>query len=128
MKTIALVAAAMLAAGAAHADGALGNWKTQPDDNGNYGIIAMSNCGGKLCGTLTRSFDASGNALQSPNNGRMIVSNMAANGGGQYSGGTIYAPDRDRTYRSKMTLSGDTLTVAGCIGPICRNQNWTRSN
>ena len=53
---------------------------------------------------------------------------MAADGGGKYSGGKIWAPDRDKTYRSKMELSGDRLKVSGCVGPICRGQTWARVN
>jgi len=44
----------------------------------------------------------------------------------KYSSGKIWAPDVDKTYRSKMALNGNTLKVSGCVGPICRSQNWTR--
>ena len=53
---------------------------------------------------------------------------LQAKGGGSYSGGKIWAPDTDKTYRSKMTLSGNALKVSGCVGPICRGQTWTRLN
>ena len=51
---------------------------------------------------------------------------MKASGDGTYSGGKIWAPDRDKTYNSKMALSGDTLTVSGCVIGICRDQDWQR--
>jgi len=51
---------------------------------------------------------------------------MKPKGGGSYTGGRIWAPDVDKTYRSKMALSGNRLKVSGCVGPICRSQNRTR--
>ena len=122
------VAGLALSATAALADPALGDWRTQPDDNGNFGVVRMAPCSGKICGTLISSYNSAGQPIASPNKGRQIVSDMSPNGGGAYSGGTIYAPDRDKTYRSKMELSGNTLKVSGCVGPICRAQSWTRAN
>ncbi|MCB1389200.1 MAG: DUF2147 domain-containing protein [Rhodobacteraceae bacterium] len=130
MKTLipSLVAALALGAGAALADPAEGRWRTQPDDNGNYGVINMTMCGNTLCGTLVESYNGSGGRLDSPNNGRQIVWDMEPRGNGQYRDGQIYAPDRDQTYRSRMDLAGNRLTVAGCILFICRDQVWTRAN
>ncbi|PWE28053.1 DUF2147 domain-containing protein [Pararhodobacter marinus] len=125
---LAFAAGLALSATAALADPAEGRWRTQPDDNGNYGVIQMSMCGNTLCGTLVESYDGAGNALQTPNNGRQIVWDMEPHGNGEYRDGQIYAPDRDQTYRSRMDLAGDRLTVAGCVLFICRDQTWTRDN
>ena len=53
---------------------------------------------------------------------------MVPSGGGTYSGGSVWAPDRDKTYRGKMQLSGDDLAVSGCVlgGLICRASDWRR--
>lgn len=127
MKTLILsLTAAILSTGAALADPALGRWATQADDNGNRGIIDMAMCGNRLCGTLIESRRANGEVFQSANNGRQIVWDMEPRGNGSYRDGQIYAPDRDRTYASNMTLSGDTLSVEGCVLFICRAQTWTR--
>ncbi|PTW98918.1 DUF2147 domain-containing protein [Pararhodobacter aggregans] len=130
MKTLilSLTAAFGLLATAAAADPAEGRWRTQPDDNGNYGVISMSMCGNTLCGTLVESYNGSGAAIQSANTGRQIVWDMEPRGNGQYRDGQIYAPDRDQTYRSRMDLAGDQLTVSGCVLFICRDQTWTRDN
>jgi uncharacterized protein (DUF2147 family) len=53
---------------------------------------------------------------------------MTAEGDGEYSGGKIWAPDRDKVYSSKMALSGETLEVSGCVLVVCRAQSWTRVN
>ena len=127
MKTLILsLTAAILSTGAALADPALGRWATQADDNGNRGIIDMAMCGNRLCGTLVESRRANGEVFQSANNGRQIVWDMEPRGNGAYRDGQIYAPDRDQTYSSRMDLAGDTLTVAGCVLFICREQTWTR--
>ncbi len=128
MKTLPLAAALALAATAALADPVLGTWRTQPDDDGNYGLVRLAPCDGRVCGTLVAAYGPGGAPVPSPNDGRRIVADMSPNGGGAYSGGTIYAPDRDKTYRSKMTLAGDRLEVSGCVGPFCRSQTWTRSD
>ena len=121
MKRIAITAAALLALAApAFADPLEGMWRTAQDDNGNSGLIQVAPCGNALCGTLVKSFDASGNDMASANIGRQIISQTVASGGGEYRG-KIYSPDRDKTYSSKLQLSGDTLSVSGCVIGICRD-------
>lgn len=127
MKTFALTAAAMLfGAGAALADPVTGTWKTQPGDDGNYGLVSISTCGSQICGVLGQGYDSSGKTVDSPNIGRKMIWDMNADGGGKYSGGKIWAPDRDKTYKSKMALNGNSLKVSGCVLGICRSQTWTR--
>jgi len=127
MKSFAIaVAALVISTGAAFADPILGTWKTQPGDDGNYGLVTISQCGSQICGVLGQGFDSAGNKVDSPNIGRQMIWDMKADGGGKYSGGKIWAPDRDKTYKSKMTLSGNSLKVSGCVAVICRSQNWTR--
>jgi len=129
MKRFAIgMAALLMTAGAALADPVVGTWKTQPGDDGNYGLVTISKCGNQICGVLGQGFDASGNKIESPNIGRKMIWDMNADGGGKYSGGKIWAPDRDKTYNSKMALSGNSLKVSGCVLGICRSQNWTRAN
>ena len=53
------------------------------------------------------------------------ISETVNNGGGKYSG-KVYSPDRGKTYKSKLVLSGKTLKVSGCVFGICRGQTWQR--
>ncbi len=131
MKKLAIAAIATIAlSGAALADPIHGTWQTIPDDNGNYGHIQVRDCGDRgICGTLIKSFDSSGAEFVSENQGRAIIWDMAADGGGAYSGGKVYSPDRDKTYSSRMQLSGNSLTVQGCVFGICRDGGtWSRVN
>jgi len=127
MKKILMTAVAAISlAGAALADPLEGVWQTAKDDNGNYGHIQVAPCGAALCGTLIRSFDAGGSEISSNFTGRNIISETVARGGGQYRG-KVYAPDRDKTYNSRLQLSGNSLSVSGCVLGICREGGtWTR--
>jgi uncharacterized protein (DUF2147 family) len=128
MKTTLMALVLAFAGTAAFAGDAVeGMWKTKADDNGNQGLIKISACGPALCGVLVKSFDKSGAEWASPNIGKQIIWDMMAEGDGNYGGGKIWSPDRDKTYSSKMSLSGDTLAVKGCVIGICRDGGtWTR--
>ena len=130
MKTLMLgVVASLALAAPALADPIYGTWKTIPDDNGNFGHIQVAACGAKICGKLVKSFDGAGQSIASENNGRNIIWDMEAQGGGSYGGGKVWAPDRDKTYNSKLELSGNKLKVSGCVLGICRDGGtWTRVN
>ncbi|WP_341366431.1 DUF2147 domain-containing protein [Yoonia sp. BS5-3] len=127
MKKIMMAAIGAIAfAGAAFADPLEGLWQTAQDDNGNFGHIQVAPCGPALCGTLVRSFDASGNEIASNFTGRNIISETTPSGGGQYRG-KVYSPDRDKTYNSRLQLNGNSLSVSGCVLGICRDGGtWTR--
>ena len=128
MKKLALAAAMILTAGAAFAaDPVEGTWQTKPDDNGNFGYISVAPCGPAFCGTLIKSFDSAGAPMESENVGKLIIWDMVAYGDGLYDDGKIWSPDRDKTYNSDMTLTGDKLAVRGCVLGICRDGGtWTR--
>lgn len=125
MKTLitgAIVALGL--AGPAIADPVLGTWQTQVDD-GSYAHITFANCGPAICGKIARTFN-DGGEYKSPNIGKPLVWDMQAAGGGSYKGGKIWQPSTGKVYRSKMALSGNTLRVSGCVGPICKKQTWSR--
>lgn len=129
MRRILLAAfAAIAVAGAASADPLEGTWRTIGDENGNSGLIQVAPCGAALCGTLITAFDASGNEMQTPNIGRLIISEMVAQGGGAYRG-KVFSPDNGRTYNSRLQLNGNSLSVEGCVLGICRDGGtWNRVN
>ena len=128
MKKIVLGAVFGFAlAGMAAADPVFGTWQTEPDDNGNFGHIQVAACGSAICGKLVKSFGPDGKQIQSANVGKNIIWDMKADGGGQYSGGKVWDPSRDKTYNSKMQLKGRNLAISGCILMICRDGGtWIR--
>ena len=128
MKRTTIAAIALvLSAGTSLADPVEGLWKTQPGDTGGYLHVALAKCGQALCGTIKQAFDASdANSAGYEHLGKRMIWDMQPKGDGAYGGGKIWAPDRDKTYKSKMSLSGNTLSVSGCVAIICRRQTWTR--
>ncbi|MGI9368469.1 MAG: DUF2147 domain-containing protein [Ruegeria sp.] len=127
--TFAAAALSLLATGAWADDPVDGLWKTQPGESGGYLHVSIGPCGSAICGTIDTAFDKDGNeTLDYKHLGKQIIWDMIPDGGNAYSDGKIWAPDSDKTYSSKMALSGNDLTVKGCVagGLICRGQVWTR--
>ena len=125
---MALVATVGMATSAAAQDAAVGVWQTEPDD-GAFAHIAMSACGNAFCGVIQRAFDTSGNPIQTDNIGKQIVIDMVPNGDGTYDG-QVFRPSNGKTYIGKMSVSGDSLELKGCVagGLLCASQNWVRAN
>ena len=131
MKTFIIAAGFAAMSTTAFADDPVdGLWKTAPGDTGGYLHVSIAECGSAICGTIDTAFDADGNEqLEYENLGKQIIWDMIPEGGGSYDDGKIWAPDRDKTYSSKMTLDDQNkLTVKGCAvgGLVCRGQVWTR--
>ncbi len=127
MKKFALAVALVFGvAGMAAADPIEGMWRTAPDDNGNTGLIDVTTCGDMFCGTLVKAFDSSGAEIASDNIGRQLIWDTVSDGDGGYRG-KVYSPDRDKTYTSRLVLTGDSLSVSGCVIGICREGGvWSR--
>jgi len=122
---LAIAAVLMALAGPALADPVLGTWQTQPDDRA-YAHVQMAKCGASFCGTIRRTFNASGE-YKSANIGKQLVIGMAPDGPGKYRG-NVWRPSNDKIYVGKIELAGDTLRLAGCVagGLICSKQTWSR--
>lgn len=125
-KTLITAFAIMLAGPAFAADPIIGLYKTQPGDSGSFAHVEIYECETNICGVIRKAFDASGAEVDSDTVGKRMIWNMKAQGDGKYAKGKIWAPDRDKTYSSKMQLSGQTLKVSGCVLGICRGQSWSR--
>ncbi len=132
MKHVFLgVALGLGIAGTAMAAPVDGTWRTEPGDTGGYLHVEIAPCGEAICGTITKAFKEGGAPDTAYEHlGKRMIWDMNDNGGGSFSGGKIWAPDSDKTYKSKMSLDGGTLTVKGCVagGLICRGQKWQRVN
>jgi len=122
MKKLMLASVLALAPSAVFADDVFGSWQSAPNEEGNYLVMSVAACGAKICGTITGVSEGGDASIV----GRQMLWDMEAKGGGKYGGGKIWAADTDKTYRSKMTLSGNSLSTAGCVGPICRSVAWAR--
>jgi uncharacterized protein (DUF2147 family) len=107
-----------LASGARAADEILGNWQCEDGTS----RIRMGACGSAVCGVVTW--------LKNPNSpskvGQRVFYDMKPNGGGWT--GQAFNPEDGKTYTGKVTVSGGTMTTAGCVfgGLICKSVTWTR--
>ncbi|MEM9968815.1 MAG: DUF2147 domain-containing protein [Pseudomonadota bacterium] len=123
--TLAAFVFGLFSASASIADPAVGMWQTEPDD-GAYAHIKMAPCGAAVCGTIARTFNSSGE-YTSANLGKTLVIDMKAAGNGGYNG-KVWRPSNNKVYNGKMTVSGNTLSLSGCVagGLICSKQTWKR--
>jgi len=87
--------------------------------------VRFAKCGEALCGTISWLRDPNGSAKL----GQRIFYDMKPDGANKWAG-SAFNPEDGKTYSGTMTLSGDTLTTAGCImgGLICRTVKWARAN
>ena len=135
MRRIFLGACLLLSAAAAQAADVTGNWLTQDKS----AIIAISRCGGSLCGTIARILVQKPNMpktdVRNPNpslRGKPFIGLRILSGFTQKSerweNGRIYDPKSGKSYRSKLRLNADgSLNVSGCIAVFCQTQRWTRA-
>ena len=135
MRIAALTLAGIIVSTPAFASDVFGIWQSQVNDEGNFIHVEMAPCasnGSLICGTIVKAANvdpAKGDKKrQKELMGKVMINDMAADGANEWDDGTIWAPDDDETYSSKMELNGDVLEVSGCVmgGLICRGQDWTR--
>ena len=78
------------------------------------------------CGTISNAFSKDGPDPAYENLGKLIIWDMKPHDENSYSGGKIWDPEKDKTYKSKMTVKGDDLDVEGCISFVCVGEDWKR--
>jgi uncharacterized protein (DUF2147 family) len=106
-------------------------------------IVKVSDCGGRLCGTIIglkepiskidgkpkvdrENPDAS--KRKRPLIGLSILIGMKPAGDNKWKG-AIYNPDDGRTYSANVRLDGDTMKVQGCVaGIFCKTNKFVRKN
>lgn len=107
-----------------------GLYQTEAGDSGGYLHVRIGPCADveeEFCGIIEKAFQQGGAPSSDyAHIGKKMLWGMKKKNNGKYAGGKIWAPDRDKTYRSKMRHDGTDLTVKGCVGPLCRTQSWQR--
>jgi uncharacterized protein (DUF2147 family) len=125
-----IVAVTLLATSSvAVAEGAHGVWKTEASDTGGYLEVTIGPCESdpKLtCGIISNAFGKDGPDPDYENLGKEMILDMKPHGENSYAGGTIWDPEKDKTYKSKMTVKGDDLDVEGCISFVCIGEDCKR--
>ena len=116
-----LLCTALMIARPAFADEISGTWLR---DTG-ASKVTFSRCGDAVCGNI--SWLKPG-ADPKAKVGQRVFFDMKPTGPNTWSG-SAFNPEDGKTYSGKMTLSGNTLTTAGCVmGVFCKSATWTRSH
>ncbi|WP_415402459.1 DUF2147 domain-containing protein [Tateyamaria sp. SN3-11] len=118
------VSALTLAATEVRGASPVGVWLTPADRKGQVAHVVSEPCGSYFCGTIARVFDQSGTPVAAPTVGQRVFWNMAPDGDAFR--GRAYVPAHNREYAAQMEVSGDLMTVSGCLGPVCQSQVWQR--
>src|SRR6266702_8972762 len=102
-----------LAAGPALADDVTGTWLRET----GLSKVKFAPCGGAICGHLVWLKPGTDTPAKV---GQRLFVDMKPTGPNAWSG-SYNNPDDNKTYAAKMSLSGGTLTTAGCAlgGMIC---------
>ena len=129
-----------------HAQGNIvGTWKTVSDEGADKGkdksyIEIFEQSGayfGKITKLLLKPQDTICEKCKDDLKGKPVVGivnvqNMKKSGdvddefGEEYAGGTIMDPESGKTYKCKMWVKGDVLTVRGYVAIAYRTQKWYR--
>lgn len=132
LRTMPAVAGAVwlalaLAPAAAAQDPIVGTWQTMPAATGGHLHVRIAPCGARFCGTIVKAVNAAGEVGRDYEHlGKLMIRDMRADGGGRYSGGQIWAPDEDKSYGLRLTLTETGLAVRGCVLGFCRDAGvWT---
>jgi len=108
-------------------DALIGTWQTERGDTGGYLHVEFKACGDSVCGVILAAFneqDERGDDYA--HLGKSMVWDMKEKGNGRWSGGKIWDPVGDKTYKSKLKVEDDLLKVSGCVAFFCRSQQWNR--
>lgn len=112
---------------------ALGYWKTIDDETGEAkSIVKIYEVDGKYYGRVDRLLQQPGKLCDmcegedhnKPIEGMVVLWGMTADGDEEYSGGKIFDPAKNKTYRCSMWVKDGKLKVRGYLGPFYRTQTW----
>lgn len=137
LTAVALVAALMFIATTAMAFGerttAVGYWKTIDDETGEAkSILKIYEVDGKFYGRVDRLLlkpgalceKCEGEDYNKPIEGMVVMWGLKDDGDGEYSGGKIFDPEKNKTYRCAIWLKDGKLMVRGYLGIFFRTQTW----
>ena len=83
---------------------ATGVWQTESSDKG-YLHVLIEPCENKLCGKILMAYDLENTANDTYEHiGKNMVWDMNSSADAKWSGGKIWDPSADKTYKSKMSL------------------------
>jgi len=130
----------MVVASASHGQGKpedaiLGAW----DDHDQGALIEVFRCGELTCGKIVglHDPDTDGKPKLDANNpdkdlrsrpiiGLQVLTGFKYGGNNTWTGGSVYSPERGKTYSATLMLVGDRLDVKVSVWPIHKTVEWIR--
>jgi uncharacterized protein (DUF2147 family) len=116
-------------------DGILGVW----DDHDQGARIEVFRCGELTCGKIVglNDPDAGGKPKLDANNpdkrlrsrpiiGLQVLTGFKYAGDDTWTGGSVYSPERGKTYSATLTLVEDRLDVKVSVWPVHKTVEWIR--
>jgi len=104
----------------------VGLWQTAAKEQG-FLHVSIDKCGDAYCGTIFKAMNNEGESNPDYEHlGKTMLWDMKSRDSVSWSGGRIWDPTEDKSYKSKMSLNNDVLEVSGCIAFFCRSESWTR--
>jgi uncharacterized protein (DUF2147 family) len=123
----------------------IGTWKTVADEGPDKGkaksYVEIFEKNGAYFAKVTKLLlkpqdtlcdKCEGDLKNKPVVGMIFLQDMKKSGkldeelGDEYAGGTIMDPDNGKTYKCKIWVKSDLLTLRGYIGFLYRTQQWFR--
>ena len=145
MVVLTAVAVTFLSVGLRAQNVVTGTWKTISDEGVNKGkadsYLEIFEKGGAYFARIAKLLldppdkvcdKCKGDLNNKPLIGLVIMSDMKKTGdfdkdfGDEYAGGEIMDPNNGKSYRCKIWVKGDLMTVRGYLAFFHRTQNWYR--
>ncbi|MGD0782472.1 MAG: DUF2147 domain-containing protein [Candidatus Aminicenantales bacterium] len=142
---LSAVAVAFLSVGLRAQNVVTGTWKTIADEGKDKGKVdshlEIFEQKGLFFARITKLLldpqdktcdKCKGDLKDKPVVGMVIMTNMKKTGnfdkdfGDEYAGGDIMDPNNGKSYRCKIWVKGDVMTVRGYVAFFYRTQNWFR--
>ncbi|MEP6633818.1 MAG: DUF2147 domain-containing protein [Luteimonas sp.] len=132
-----VLALALLPMAAFAQNSPVGRWKTYDEETGKPRLIVdvYEAKGGTIAAKVVETLfapnatctECNGAAKDKPIKDMVILWGLQKNGDA-YSNGTVLKLANGKTYKSKAKLldGGKKFEVSGCLGFICKHQEWTR--
>ena len=106
------------------AEGMSGVWRAAGAESG-YLHIRLGPCGydiAQICGQVVAVVDMPAGDMV----GRAVLTGMKPAGPGRWGEGQVRFPGSERVHPARAAVTGDTLSVRGCVALLCRGQVWAR--
>ena len=106
------------------AEGMSGVWRAAGADSG-YLHIRLGPCGYEIEQIYAQVVSVVDMQFED-RVGLAVLTGMKPAGPGRWAEGQVLFPGSERVHPARAVVTGDTLSVRGCVALLCQGQVWTR--